>query len=166
MVQLSHSYMTTRKTTALTTWTFAGKVMSLLFNMLSRFVTAFLQRSEHLSIPWLQSLSAVILELKKIKSVTASTFPHVFAMKWWDQMPVTSSRGKDQELVCWGQESGTPLLSVQVGAGHSAKDLKGGAHEVWEIRTRRRMLQRQGEHLDNSRAAWLSQQDQAQLLLP
>ena len=66
--------MTTRKTTALTTWTFAGKVMSLLFNMLSRFVTAFLQRSEHLSIPWLQSLSAVILELKKIKSVTSSTF--------------------------------------------------------------------------------------------
>ena len=156
--------MTTGKTIALTRWTFVSKVMFLSFNTLSRFVIAFLPRSKHL-ILWLQS-SAVILELKKIKSVTASTFPHVFAMKWWDQMPVTSSRGKDQELVCWGQESGTPLLSVQVGAGHSAKDLKGGAHEVWEIRTRRRMLQRQGEHLDNSRAAWLSQQDQAQLLLP
>ena len=77
MVQLSHSYMTTRKTTALTTWTFAGKVMSLLFNMLSRFVTAFLQRSEHLSIPWLQSLSAVILELKKIKSVTSTFSPSI-----------------------------------------------------------------------------------------
>ena len=156
--------MTTGKTIALTRWTFVSKVMFLSFNTLSRFVIAFLPRSK-LLILWLQS-SAVILELKKIKSVTASTFPHVFAMKWWDQMPVTSSRGKDQELVCWGQESGTPLLSVQVGAGHSAKDLKGGAHEVWEIRTRRRMLQRQGEHLDNSRAAWLSQQDQAQLLLP
>ena len=156
--------MTTGKTIALTRWTFVSKVMFLSFNTLSGFVIAFLPRSK-LLILWLQS-SAVILELKKIKSVTASTFPHVFAMKWWDQMPVTSSRGKDQELVCWGQESGTPLLSVQVGAGHSAKDLKGGAHEVWEIRTRRRMLQRQGEHLDNSRAAWLSQQDQAQLLLP
>ena len=156
--------MTTGKTIALTRWTFVSKVMFLSFNTLSGFVIAFLPRSK-LLILWLQS-PAVILELKKIKSVTASTFPHVFAMKWWDQMPVTSSRGKDQELVCWGQESGTSLLSVQVGAGHSAKDLKGGAHEVWESRTRRRMLQRQGEHLDNSRAAWLSQQDQAQLLLP
>ena len=70
IVQLSHPYMTTGKTTALTRWTFVGKVMSLLFNMLSRFVIAFLLRSKHLLISWLQSPSAVILEPKKIKSVT------------------------------------------------------------------------------------------------
>ena len=72
MVQLSHLYMTIGKTIALTIWTFVGKVMSLLSNMLSRFVIAFLPRSKHLLISWLQSLSAVILELKKIKSVTVS----------------------------------------------------------------------------------------------
>ena len=62
IVQLSYPYMTTRKTTALTRWTFVGKVMSLLFNMLSRLVIAFLPRSKHLLILWLQSSSAVILE--------------------------------------------------------------------------------------------------------
>ena len=66
MVQLSHPYMTTGKTIALTRWTFVGKVMSLLFNMLSMFVVAFLPRSKHLVISWLQSPSAVILEPKKI----------------------------------------------------------------------------------------------------
>ena len=66
--------MTTGKTIALTIWTFIGKVMSLLFNTLSRFVIAFLPRSKHLLISWLQSPSAVILEPKKIKSVTVSTF--------------------------------------------------------------------------------------------
>ena len=74
MVQLSHPYMTTGKTIALTRWTFVVKVMSLLFNMLSRFVIAFIPRSKPLLISWLQSLSAVILEPKKIKSVTVSTF--------------------------------------------------------------------------------------------
>ena len=73
MVQLSHPYTTTEKTIALTRWTFVGKVMSLLFNMLSRFVIAFLPRSRHLLILWLQSPSAVILEPKKIKSLTVST---------------------------------------------------------------------------------------------
>ena len=72
MVQLSHPYMTTGKTIALTRWTFVGKVMPLLFNMLSRFVIAFLLRSKLLLISWLQSPSAVILEPKKIKSVTVS----------------------------------------------------------------------------------------------
>ena len=72
MVQLSHSYMTTGKTIALTRWTFVGKVMSLLFNKLSRLVITFLPRSKHLLISWLQSPSAVILESKKIKSVTVS----------------------------------------------------------------------------------------------
>ena len=76
MVQLSHPYMTTGKTIALARWTFVGKVMSLLFNVLSRLVIAFLPRSEQLLISWLQSPSAVILEPKKIKSVTVSTvFP-------------------------------------------------------------------------------------------
>ena len=73
MVQHANPYMTTRKTIALTIWTFIGKVMSLLFNMLSRFVIAFLPRSKHLLISLLQSPSAVILEPKKIKSVTVST---------------------------------------------------------------------------------------------
>ena len=72
MVQLSHPYMTSGETIALTRWTFVGKVMSLLFNMLSRFVTAFLPRSKHLLISWLQSPSAVILEPPKIKSFTVS----------------------------------------------------------------------------------------------
>ena len=66
--------MTTGKTTALTVWTFVSKVMYLLFNMLSRFVIAFLPRSMCLLISWLQSLSAVILEPKKIKSPTVSIF--------------------------------------------------------------------------------------------
>ena len=72
MVLLSHQYTTTRKTIALTIQTFVGQVMSLVFNTLSRFVIAFLPRSKRLSISWLQSLSAVILEPKKIKSVTVS----------------------------------------------------------------------------------------------
>ena len=72
MVQLSHPYMTTGKTIALTRWTFVGKVMSLLFNMLSRLVITFLPRSKHLLISWLQSPSAVILEPPKIKSLTVS----------------------------------------------------------------------------------------------
>ena len=74
MVQLSHLYMTTGKTIALTICTFVGKVMSLLFDMLSRYVIALLPRSRHLLISWLWFLSAVILKHKKIKSVTASTF--------------------------------------------------------------------------------------------
>ena len=72
-VQLSHPYMTTGKTIALTRWTFVGKVMSLLFNMLSRLVITFLPRSKHLLISWLQSPSAVSLEPRKIKSDTVST---------------------------------------------------------------------------------------------
>ena len=73
IVQLSHSYIPTGKTIALTIGTFVGKVMSLLLNMLSRLVITFLPRSKHLLISWLQSPSAVILEPKKIKSVTVST---------------------------------------------------------------------------------------------
>jgi len=80
-VQLSHPYMTTGKTIALTRHTFVGKVMSLLFNMLSRLVVTFLPRSKCLFISWLQAPSAVILEPKKIKSATVSTVSHLFAMK-------------------------------------------------------------------------------------
>jgi len=72
IVQLSHPYMTTGKTIALTRWIFVSKVMSLLFHMLSRLVITFLPRSKRLLISWLQSPSAVILEPKKIKSVTVS----------------------------------------------------------------------------------------------
>ena len=81
IVQLSHPFMTTGKTIALNRQTFVGKVMSLLFNILSRLLITFLPRSKHLLISWLQSPSAVILEPKKIKSVTVSMFPHLFAMK-------------------------------------------------------------------------------------
>ena len=83
-VQLSHPYMTTGKTIDLTRWTFVGKVMFLLFNMLSRLVITFLPRSKRLLISWLQSPSAVILEPKKIKSDTVSTVSpsiHLLPMK-------------------------------------------------------------------------------------
>ena len=72
MIQLSHPYMIIGKTLTLTIWTFVGKVMPLLFSMLSRLIIAFLLRSKHLLISWLQSPSAVILEPKKIKSGTVS----------------------------------------------------------------------------------------------
>ena len=79
IVQLLHPYMTTGKTIALTRWTFVGKVMSLLFNMLSRLVIAFLSRSKRLLISWLQSSSAVILELPNIKYLTVSIVsPSIF----------------------------------------------------------------------------------------
>ena len=71
-VQLSHPYVTTEKAIALTSWNFVGKLMSLLFNMLSRLVIVFLPRSKCLLISWLQSQYAVILELKKIKSLIVS----------------------------------------------------------------------------------------------
>ena len=81
IAQLSHPYMTTGKTMALTTQTFAGKVMSLLLNMLSRLVITFLPRSKCLLISWLHSPSAVILEPPKINYLTVYTVPHLFAMK-------------------------------------------------------------------------------------
>ena len=84
IVQLSHPYMTPGKTITLTTQAFVDKVMSLLFNVLSRLVITFLPKSMLLLISWLQSPFAVILEPPKIKFVM---FPHLFAMKWWDQMP-------------------------------------------------------------------------------
>ena len=84
MVQPLHPSMTTGKTTALTRRTFVGKVMSLLFNVLSRLVIAFLPRSKHLLISWLQSPSLVILEPKKIKSVTVSIVSPLICQKVMD----------------------------------------------------------------------------------
>ena len=81
MIQLSHPYMTTGKTIALTRGTFVSKVMSLLFNMLFRLVITFLPRSKRLLISWLQSASAVILEPKKIILSLFPFFPHLFAKK-------------------------------------------------------------------------------------
>ena len=86
-VQLSHPYMNTGKTIALTGWTFVGKVMSLLFNMLSRLFIAFLSRSKCLLISWLQLPSAVILEPKKIKSVTVSIVSPSICHETMDWMP-------------------------------------------------------------------------------
>ena len=91
IVQLSHPHMTTGKTIALTRWTFVGKVMSLLFNMLSRLVITFLPRSKCLLTSWLQSPSAVILEPIKIKSVTVST---VSPSIWHEVV------GLDRHLTC------------------------------------------------------------------
>ena len=81
IVQLSHPYMTTGKTIALTKWTFVDNVMSLLFNMLSRLVIIFLPRSKRLLISWLQSVFVVILEPKNINQPLFPQFPHVFGMK-------------------------------------------------------------------------------------
>ena len=87
IVQISYPYMTIGKTIALSRRTFVGNVMSLLFNMLSRLVITFLPRSKHLFISWLQSPSAVILEPPKSSLLLFPLFPHLFAMKWYDQMP-------------------------------------------------------------------------------
>ena len=83
IVQLSHPYTATGKTTALIRQTFVGKAMSLLFNMWSKLVITFIPRSRHLLISWLQSSSAVILEPKNSQPL----FPHLFVMKGWDQRP-------------------------------------------------------------------------------
>ena len=110
MAQLSHTYMTTGKTIALTRWIFVSKIMSLLCNMLSKLVIAFLPRSKHLLISWLQSPSAVILEPKKIKSVTVSTLspsichevmekamaPHSSTLAW--KIPWTGEPGRLQSM--------------------------------------------------------------------
>ena len=103
MVQLSHLYMTTGKTIALTRWTFVGKVMSLLFNMLSRLVIAFLPRSKCLLISWLQSPSAVILEPRKIKSVTVSI---VSSSLCYEAM------GLDAMILAFGMLSFKPKFSL------------------------------------------------------
>ena len=87
IVQLSHPHVTTGKTISLTRWTFVGKVISLLLNVLSRLVITFLPRSKHLLISWLQSPSAVILKSKKIKSVTVSIVSPSICHEVVDWMP-------------------------------------------------------------------------------
>ena len=87
IVQLSHAYVTTGKTEALTRWTIVGKVMSLFFNTLSRFVIAFPPRGKCLLFSWLQSPSAMILGPPKNSLSLFPLFPHLFARKWWDRMP-------------------------------------------------------------------------------
>ena len=84
IVQLSHPYMTTGKTIAFTRQNFVGKAMSVLFNMLSRLVIAFLPRSKRLLISWLRSPFAVILESPKYSLSPFPLLPHLFAMTWWD----------------------------------------------------------------------------------
>ena len=90
IVQLSHPYMTTGKAIALTRWTFVDKVMSLLFNMLSRLVITFLPRSKRLLISWLQPPSAVILEPRKIMSATVSTVSPSICQEMMGPDPVVS----------------------------------------------------------------------------
>ena len=87
MAQLSHQYMTTGNTIALIMWTFIGKIMSLLFNMLSRLVIAFLPRSKRLLMSWLNLPSAVILDPQNKVFHCFPLFPHLLAIKLWDQMP-------------------------------------------------------------------------------
>jgi len=87
ITQLSHPYMTTEKTIALTRWTFVCKVISLLINTLSRLIVTFLPRHKHLLISWLQLPPAEILEPKKIMTVIIYIVSLLFAMKWWDRMP-------------------------------------------------------------------------------
>ena len=103
IVQLSHPYMTTGKTIALTRWTFVGRVMSLLFNVLSSLVIAFFPRSKHLLISWLQSPSAVILEPRKIKSVIVSTVPPFICHE---------VIGQDAVILVFGMFSFKPTFSL------------------------------------------------------
>ena len=114
MVQFSHPSITTGKAIALTGQTFVCRLMSLLFNMLSRFVIAFLPRSKSFWIPWLHSASGVILELRKVKSVSVSTLCLSFIMKWWDRMPWPSF------FECWvlSQLSHCPLWLSSVQTLH------------------------------------------------
>ena len=93
--------MTTGKTIALTRWTFVGKVMSLLFNMLSRLVITFLPRNKRLLISWLQSPSAVILEPKKIKSVTVSTVSPFNSCAYKPHSPISALSVKKDGFVSW-----------------------------------------------------------------
>ena len=119
IVQLSHPYMTTGKTIAFTRWTFVGKVISLLFNMLSRVAIIFLPRSKHLLISWLQSPSKVILEPQKIKSVTVSIVSPSICHEVVTQEDIRilcfpSSRG----LTHWVSLECVPVIPIAPGEEH------------------------------------------------
>ena len=130
MVQLSLPYMTTEKTIALTIQISVGRVMSLLFNALSRFVITFLPRSNYLLISWLQSLSRVILEPKKIKSVTASTLSpsicrEVRKLSAEELMLLNCGAGKDSDAGRdWGQEEKGMTEDEMVGWHHRLDGLE------------------------------------------
>ena len=115
MVQISHLYMTTEKTITLTIQTFVVKVMSLLFNMLSRVVIAFLPRASVL-ILWLQSLFTVILEPKKMKSATVSIFPHLFAVTEKAMAPHSSTLAWK---ILWMEEPGGLQSMGLLRVGHA-----------------------------------------------
>ena len=112
VVQLSHSHMTTGKTIALTRWTFVGKVMSPLFNMLSRLIIAFLPRSKRLLILWLQSPSALILELPQNKVSHCFHCFHIY-LPWSD-----GTRCHEQFSECWvlSQLFHSPLSLSSIGS--------------------------------------------------
>ena len=111
IIQLLYSYMTTGKTIALTIWTLVNRAMSLLFNILSRLVIVFLPRSKCLLISRLQSPSAEILEPKKIKSVTVSLFPHLFALLSFcvQSFPTSGSFPMNQLFKSCGQSIGVSV---------------------------------------------------------
>ena len=119
IVQLSHPYLTTGKTIALTRRTFVGKVMSLLLNMLSRLVITFLPRSKCLLISWLQSPSAVISEPRKIKSDTVSTVSPSISHE-----VVGRKKILDHSLTCWGQEFQKSQLDSQPSVSMFSKERK------------------------------------------
>ena len=132
MIQLSHPYMTTGKTIPLTRRTFVGKVMSLLFNMLSRLVITFLPRNKRLLISWLQSPSAVILESPKIKSVMVSTVsPSIchkvmgleYEVKWaLESITMNKASGGD----------GIPVELFQILKDDAVKVLHSICHQIWK----------------------------------
>ena len=116
MVQLSHSYMITGKTIALTRWTFVGKVMSLLLNMLSRLVIAFLPRSRHLLISWLQSPSEVIFGAQENKVSHCFHYSSSLVMSLTNMDTVAVVVLKESPVaiqrVCWGQLGGMMVSMV------------------------------------------------------
>ena len=130
MVQISHPYMSIRKTIHLTIWTFVSKVSSLLLNILSTFVIAFHPRNKCLFISWLQSPSTVILEPKKVKSITVFIFPHLFFMCfiwWWSRFPAFS-----QQERYWGGAGKWNIWGIPA---HGLDTEWGSVERHWEIPT-------------------------------
>jgi len=142
MVHLSHPYMATGKNIALTRWTFVGKVMSMLFNMLSRFVTDFLPRSKHLLILWLQSLSIVILEPKREYLSQFPLFPHQFAMKWWDQSRLWFFQWScmDVRVGLWRKLNSEELMLLNCGVGEVSWEFLGLQGDPTSPSSRRSVL--------------------------